>query len=339
MIVVRAPLRISFVGGGTDLPDFYRAHTGRVISATIDKYVYLVINRTPMIKSISARYSICETVNHPDELEHTRIREALNKVGIMSNIEIGSFASIPGKTGLGSSSSFSVALLKGLHHLAGKKLSPREAAEAACWLEIDALQEPIGKQDQYATAIGGFNIFQFNKDDTVDINPVLLGYESACKLEDHMMLFFTGITRSASDVLGKQRTEMDKKIKVYQDMAAQVPFFETALLAGNIEKMASMMHEGWLMKKSLTEGISSSLIDNFYEEARKSGAWGGKVLGAGGGGCILMLVPPEKHKSVREKMLFIAKENNLNGFQEIPVKFVQSGAEVLLNDTQGNDDC
>ena len=332
MIVVRAPFRISFVGGGTDLPDFYRQHQGAVISATIDKYVYIIINPTPMISSVSARYSITETVDHPSKLQHTRIRAALDELGIKSHIEIGSFASIQSKTGLGSSSSFSVALMKGLHLFKGKKLSQKEAAEAACRLEIDLLNEPIGKQDQHAAAMGGFNIFEFNADESVNIKPIFLGFEASSKLEDHLLLFFTGITRSASNVLGKQRTNIDKKLNEYKEMAALVPVFEKELLAGNIKGMAKILHKNWILKKNLSKNISSTVIDKLYEAGLRSGAWGGKILGAGGGGCLMFLAPPSKHKAIRAKMLLLAKRNKLTGFQEIPVKFVQSGVEVLLND-------
>src|SRR3989344_2780645 len=176
MIVVRAPMRISFVGGGTDLPDFYRQTPGRVISSAIDKYVYVVINRTPLIDKVSARYSISETVSHPSELQHTRIKAALNDLGIEKGLEIASFASLPAKTGLGSSSSFSVALMKGLHAYLGKKIGARESAEAAARLETDLLKEPIGKQDHYAAAAGGFNGLEFPPD-RLEVQPGLLGFE------------------------------------------------------------------------------------------------------------------------------------------------------------------
>ena len=178
MILVRAPLRISFVGGGTDLPDFYTRSTGRVLSATIDKYVYVVINETPLIDRLTAKYQKTESVTHPRYFEHPSIREALIHLGITrKGIEIGSFADLPSKTGLGSSSSFAVALIKGLQALLSKKMSAEEAAQAACHLEIELLREPIGKQDQYAAAYGGFNRFEFNPDGTVAVAPVFLDYK------------------------------------------------------------------------------------------------------------------------------------------------------------------
>ncbi len=331
MIVVRAPLRISFVGGGTDLPDFYRKSPGSVISTAIDKFVYVVINRTPLINKISARYSVAETVSHPSELQHTRIKAALSDLGINKNIEIASFASLPAKTGLGSSSSFSVALMKALHAFNGKKLGKAEAAEAASRLEIDLVGEPIGKQDQYAASFGGFNVLRFNPDHSVDVEPVLLDYKKRLALEDHLLLFFTGLTRQASSVLTEQKANIGNKLETLKEMAASVPAFKTKLLAGDFRGLGDMLHQGWLKKKSLASNISSPAIDNLYNAGMSAGAWGGKVLGAGGGGCVMFLTPTDKKAAVRGAVTKTAKASNLGEFQEIPVKFVQSGAEVLYN--------
>lgn len=331
MIVVRAPLRLSFVGGGTDLPDFYRLHAGRVISATIDKYVYLVINRTPLIDKVSARYSLSETVDHPGSLQHTRIRAALLDMGIHKNIEIGSFASLPAKTGLGSSSSFSVALIKGLHAFQNKKIDSREAAEKAARLEIDLLGEPIGKQDQYAAAFGGFNIFQFNADGSVAVEPVLLDYKTRLGLEDHLLLFFTGITRAASSVLTEQKANIGAKLETLKAMSASVPEFSSRLLKGDFEGLGKMLHEAWLSKKGLASNVSNNTIDSFYAAAIKAGAWGGKVAGAGGGGCLVFLAPHERKERIRAAVAEVAKAHALQEFREIPVQFVQSGTEVLFS--------
>jgi D-glycero-alpha-D-manno-heptose-7-phosphate kinase len=333
MIVVRAPLRISFVGGGTDLQDFYKKSPGSVISTAIDKYVYVVINRTPLIDKISARYSISETVSHPSELQHTRIKAALSDMGINKNIEIASFASLPAKTGLGSSSSFSVALMKGLHAFNGKKLSKAEAAEAASRLEIDLVGEPIGKQDQYAASFGGFNVLTFNSDHSVTVEPVLLDYKKRLGLEDHISLFFTGVTRLASSVLTEQKSNIGvaSKFETMKEMAASVPQFKARLMAGDFKGLGEMLHQGWLRKKTLASNMSSSVIDNLYNAGISAGAWGGKVLGAGGGGCVMFISPPEKKAAVREAVTKMAKICDLREFQEIPVKFVQSGAEVIFN--------
>ncbi len=331
MILAGAPLRISFMGGGTDLPDFYREHTGKVISATIDKYVHVAVNRTPLVPKVSARYSLSETVNHPSELQHTRIRSLLLDLGIHNNIEIASFAHLPAKTGLGSSSSFSVALAVGLHAFQNKKLNQKEAAEVACRLEIELLQEPIGKQDQYAAACGGFNVFHFNTDDSVTVEPIHLDFRKRLKLEDHLLVFFTGITRDASSVLAEQKKNIKKKQKVLQQMVEMVDLFKAALLKGNVELMGHMLHEAWLLKKTLASNVSNSIIDQLYKNGISAGAWGGKVLGAGGGGCVMFMVPPQKKDALREKILKIAHEKRLKEFCEIPIQFVQSGAKIILN--------
>lgn len=331
MIITRAPLRISFVGGGTDLPDFYRRTPGRVISTAIDKYVYVVVNRTPLINKVSARYSVSETVNYPTELQHTRIKAALLDLGILKNIEIGYYASLPVKTGLGSSSSFSVALINTLHAYLGRKLSKKDLVEAACRLEIELIKEPIGKQDQYAATFGGFNIFQFNSDGTVDIEPILLDYKKQALLEDHMLIFFTGITRDASSVLTEQKSRIDEHFETYKKMADSVFDFKEKLIKGDIKGMAEMLHQGWFYKKSLASNLSNNLIDNLYSVGLKAGAWGGKILGAGGGGCIMFLSPTDKKPAIRLAVGEIAKANNLSDFCEIPVKLVQSGCDIIFN--------
>lgn len=331
MIIVRAPLRISFVGGGTDLPDFYHRSPGRVISSTIDKFVFLAINPTPMIDKISVRYSISETVDRPDQLQHALVKAALLDLGIKSNLEIGSFASVPAKTGLGSSSSFSVALMKGLHSYLGKKINNIEAAESACRLEIELLKEPIGKQDQYAVALGGFNVLQFNSDDSVERESIFLDYKKMATLEQYSILFFTGITRLASTVLTEQRSKIDNNFETYKKMADSVFDFKNKLLAGDIKGMAEMLHEGWLRKKSLASNLSSSLIDTLYDAGIKAGAWGGKVLGAGGGGCLFFLAPPEKHNEIINALRKITESENIIEARYIPFKFAHCGTDILFN--------
>ncbi|OHB20319.1 MAG: hypothetical protein A3J67_01275 [Parcubacteria group bacterium RIFCSPHIGHO2_02_FULL_48_10b] len=333
MIVVRAPLRISFVGGGTDLPDFYTRYPGRVVSTAIDKYVYIVINRTPLIDLVSARYSISETVDHPSKLQHTRIRAALLDLGIKKNIEIASFASLPSKTGLGSSSSFSVALMRSLQAYLGTSIDRRGVAEAASRLEIELCGEPIGKQDQYAAAFGGFNTIQFNSDHSVKVEPILLDYKMCADLEERLLIFFSGLTRSASSVLGEQKSNIRKedKFQTMKEMSDSVPAFVGYLLAGDYAAMGRALHEGWQRKKSLAQKVSNPVIDDLYGAAIRAGAWGGKVLGAGGGGCLMFIVPPEAKGAIRECMRATAQKHALQEFRELPIKFVQSGVEVLYN--------
>ena len=332
MILTRAPLRISFVGGGTDLPTFYRKYPGRVISVTINKYVYSIVHSTPLVDKFTARYSKTESVLHPKDIEHPSIKAALLDLGITKpGVEVGTFADLPAKTGLGSSSSFSAALLKGLHVHLGKKLNAEETARAACRLEIDLLGEPIGKQDQYAAAYGGLNFIQFNKDDSVDIRPIFLDYKKRSSLEEHIILFFTGITRHAPDILKIQNMGVDDNYETYKKMSDSVFDFEKKLLNGDIRGMAEMLHAGWINKKSLASNISNSTIDSFYDAGQTAGAWGGKILGAGGGGCILFIADPQMHDRIRKSVGEIATKNNLKDFREIPIRFVQSGTDVLFN--------
>ncbi|MFH1088335.1 MAG: GHMP kinase [Patescibacteria group bacterium] len=331
MIIARAPLRISFVGGGTDLPDFYQISPGRVISATIDQYVYTVVNQTPLMKKISARYAVTELVNHPSELKNDRIREALLDLNILHGIEVGTFSHLPGGTGLGSSSSFSVGLMKALHATQGKKMGNYEVAEAASRLEIELVKEPIGKQDQYAAAFGGFNIFQFNPDHSVEVTPLMLDYKKKSDFENHLLMFFTGITRQTASVLTEQKANIPKKIDTLKGMADAVYQFRELLMLGDFEGLGKMMHDNWLKKKSLASNVSNPVIDSLYQAGINGGAWGGKVLGAGGGGCLLFFVSSDKKESIRSIMKQSAENNNLERFNEIPVKFVQSGAEILIN--------
>lgn len=335
MIVVRAPLRISFVGGGTDLSAFYKKSPGRVISTAIDKYVYVVINRTPLINKVAARYSLSELVDHPKKLKHTRIKAALLDMGIKEGIEIATFASLPSRTGLGSSSSFSVALMKGLHAYKGEKLTKEEVAEMASRLEIDLIKEPIGKQDQYAAAFGGFNILQFNPDHSVEVEPILLDYKKRMAFENHLLVFFTGLTRDAGSVLKKQKANTGKKFSTLKAMADSVDEFSEKLLKGDFKRLGEILHEGWLMKKSLTSGISNKRIDDLYNAGIKSGAWGGKILGAGGGGCLLFIAPVSEKAKIRKAVARAAKRNKLKDFNELPISFVQSGVEILYSADHG----
>ena len=334
MIISRAPLRISFVGGGTDLPDFYRQYPGRVISVAIDKFVYILVNRIPYTKKVIAKWRTTEVVNHASELEHTRIKHALLDSGIEKDIEIGSFADIPAKSGLGSSSSFSVALLKGLNALLGKNLSQQEVAEAACRLEIELLKEPIGKQDQYAAAFGGLNIIQFNPDDTVEVKPVFLPYNKKKAFQAHLLLFSTGITRSAGSVLSEQKLNIPDRIGTLKEMADLVFEFEKCLLASDFQSAGQILHQNWQRKKSLASKISNNLFDSFYEVGLNNGAWGGKTLGAGGGGCLLFIAPLEKQESIRKAMREFAEREKLNDFGEIPARFVECGADIVYRDSR-----
>lgn len=329
MIIVRAPLRISFVGGGSDLPDFYKLYPGKVISATIDKYVYAVINPAPLLNQTTARYSIIENVKNTKDLKNNRIREVMLKLKVNDYMEINTFADLHIGTGLGGSSAFTVALAKGLSAHMGKKTGNQEIAEIASDIEINVLKEPIGKQDHFASSFGGFNIFQFNPNGTVDIEPILLDYKKRINLENHMLVFYTGITRQASSVLFEQKVNIQNSLETIKSMVKLVDLFEKKLMKGDFETLGKLLHENWIKKKALASKISNQLIDKLYETGMKNGSWGGKLLGAGGGGCILFLAPLQKKRKIRSAITLEAKKLKLPELKEIPVKFVQSGVEII----------
>ncbi len=331
MIITRAPVRISFVGGGTDLQGFYTRYPGRVISTAINKHVYVIVNRPPLVRHVSARYGESENVDHPSQLKNSRIREALLHFGILSHINVATFPDVPVKTGLGSSSSFSVALMKALLVSQGKKVDKREVAELASHLEIDLVKDPIGKQDQYAAAFGGFNIFQFNPDHSVDVTPVRLDFKKRFEFENHLLVFYTGISRLASSVLTEQNKNIERDFETLKKISDSVLEFEDKLMKGDLKGLGTMLHEGWLRKRTLASNVSNQVIDDLYEAGTSAGAWGGKILGAGGGGCILFMVPPARKERVRENLKKMAVQNNLHDFMEIPIRLAQAGVEVLMN--------
>ncbi|MEK7089420.1 MAG: GHMP kinase, partial [Patescibacteria group bacterium] len=289
------------------------------------------LNRPPLNKKISVRYSTNEEVDHLSKLKNDRFREALTDLGFHSGIELATFTDVSVNAGLGSSSSFSVGLMKALHLAKGRKLDPRETAEEASRLEIELVGEPIGKQDQYASAHGGLNVFQFNKDESVDVFPVHLDYKRRYDFENHTLLFFTGMRRLASSVLIEQNANAEKNFETLKRMADSVPEFEARLTRGDFKGMGEMLHEGWLMKRTLASNLSNAIIDDLYATGMKNGVWGGKILGAGGGGCIMFLAPLEKKEAIRCAMAKTAKKHSLEDFSEIPVHFVQSGVEVIAN--------
>ncbi|MEK7090452.1 MAG: GHMP kinase, partial [Patescibacteria group bacterium] len=303
----------------------------RVISSAIDKYIYVAVSRPPLVRGVSARYSISELVEHPRDIKNNRIRAALIDSGITSNIDVSSFSDVPIKSGLGSSSSFSVALVKGLYLSKGAKIDRAENAERAAHLEINLVGEPIGKQDQYASAFGGFNIFQFNSDESVDVIPIRIDFRLRSEFCKHLILFFTGISRDAVSVLGEQVTKTDSNFEILKKMSDSVYVFRDKLLARDFNGLGGMLHDGWILKKGLASKVSNSIIDEFYEAGLVAGAWGGKLLGAGGGGCILFMAPPAKKSALRLALADVAQKKNQQAFAENPFNFGQTGADTLLN--------
>jgi len=325
MIITRSPLRITLGGGGTDLPSYYRQHGGFLIAAAIDKYVYVTVMR-PFVEGIFLKYSKLEHVRQVEEVQHPIIREAVRMLGFRTpQVEITTLADIPAGTGLGSSGSFSTALLKALYAHRRRLLHPDELAELACEIEINRLGEPVGKQDQYAAAYGGVSCFTFNRDDTVEACPLAMSMDALFDLEDNLLLFFTGFSRSAGSILKdqKERTEqadavMLKHLHDVKDLALRS---RKALESGNTALFAELMHEQWEQKKRRSEGMSNPQIDEWYELGRRNGAIGGKLVGAGGGGFLLFYA--EDHRRLRSAMAAA-------GLEEVPFRFDFEGTKVLF---------
>ncbi|HEY9718555.1 MAG TPA: hypothetical protein V6C69_13875 [Trichormus sp.] len=297
MIIARSPLRISLGGGGTDLPSYYEKHGGFLIAAAIDKYVYITVHET-FIDELIIKYSQMERVGSAADVKHPIIREALKLTGItQTNLEITSMADIPAGTGLGSSGSFTTALLKALHHYRKNLMHPRELAEQACHIEIDLLQEPIGKQDQYIASYGGITCFEFHPEGDVTAWPINISTETLYNLEDNLLLFFTGYSRSASSILKEQHErskaddpDMIENLHFVKDLGYDVC---EAIESGELQKFGELMNDHWQHKKKRSGNMSNNQIDQWYEVARENGAIGGKLIGAGGGG-FLMFYTEEK---------------------------------------------
>jgi len=322
MIISKTPLRISFVGGGTDFEDFYKKYPGRVLSTSIDKYIYLGVN-PKFDGQIRVSYSQTENVFHCSEIQHPIVRAALEETGIENGVEIVSVADIPAKgTGLGSSSSFTVGLLRALYHYQGKQILPDELANLACHIEINKLGAPIGKQDQYAAAFGGLNVVTFNADGSVLVEAITLSPKIKEDFQNYILTFYTGIERQASGVLMEQKQNIENKFEFLKKMSDTVLPFKDALVNGDFRQMGSIMHQNLLLKKELASGISSSHIDQMYQKALVAGAYGGKILGAGGGGFLLVLAPPEKHQSIKAA---------LSEYKNVPFKFSEGGSCIVLD--------
>jgi D-glycero-alpha-D-manno-heptose-7-phosphate kinase len=326
MIITRSPLRITLGGGGTDLPSYYRNYEGFLSAAAIDKYVYVTINR-PFVEGIFLKYSSLEIASTIGEIQHNIIREALSMQNLKTpQIEITTLADIPAGTGLGSSGSFTTALLKCLYAHRKKHLHQEELAELACHIEIDRLGEPIGKQDQYAAAYGGITCFEFLKDDKVIAKPLNITIDTMFDLEDNLLLFFTGYSRSASGILKDQQTrsqknddEMLKNLHYVKELGLRS---KVALEAGDTELFGELMHEHWDHKKRRSGGMSNPQIDDWYELGIKNGAVGGKLVGAGGGG-FLMFMAKDRNK-LRHAMTSA-------GLEEVRFKFDFEGSKVVLS--------
>lgn len=326
MIIARSPLRITLGGGGTDLPSYYREHEGFLIAAAINKYVYVTVMR-PFTEGIFLKYSQLEHVASVDEVSHRIIREALSMQNLRTpQIEITTLADIPAGTGLGSSGSFTTALIEALYAHRRRLIHPQELAELACHIEIDRLGEPIGKQDQYIAAYGGLTCFTFHQDDRVTAVPLKISTDTFFDLEDNLLLFFTGYSRSASGILNDQNTRTrdcdDAMLTNLHFVKALGYQCRDALVDGDPVRFGELMHEHWEHKKRRSRGISNAEIDEWYELGMKNGAAGGKLVGAGGGG-FLMFYAADRGK--------LRRAMTRAGLEEVRFAFDFEGTRVVLS--------
>lgn len=325
MIITRTPFRISFAGGGSDLKSYYLNHGGAVLSAAINKYIYLSLHPYFLKDGYLLKYSKHESPNSIEEIEHKIIKQVFMDYKI-KGVDFNSSADIPGGTGLGSSSAFTVGLINLCKAYTERHISKEEIARRACEVEIEKLKEPIGKQDQYACAVGGLNFITFNQNDTTFIEKVFIKKEGFKKLQDNLLMFYTGTTRSASDILTEQsrNTSFDEaKIKNLHKMVQLTYDLREELFKNNIDAVGEILHSGWMYKKELASGISSENIDYYYNLAIKNGASGGKLLGAGGGGFFLFYVQKENHEKVR---------NALKNLSELEFEFDNLGTTIIYYD-------
>ena len=326
MIITRTPLRISLGGGGTDLPSYYLSHGGFVISAAINRYVYITLHRT-FQKNFIIKYSHLETTDSVSAIAHPIVREALTMHGMQPQLEVVSMADIPAGTGLGSSGSFSVGLLRAIYAFKREPITSQALAEEACYIEIDRLKEPIGKQDQYIASYGGLICMEFSKDGKATVTPLRLSNETMHDLEDNLLMFFTGYSRSAGAVLQDQKTRTEKADSSMIDNLHYIKQLgydiRKALESGQTETFAKLMHEHWLHKKKRSASISNAQISDWYDQAYANGALGGKLIGAGGGGFLLFYAGDRS--ALRKKMAEL-------GLTEVRFHFDHDGSKVLVND-------
>lgn len=326
MIITRAPFRVSFCGGGSDLPDYYEQYGGCVLSTTIRKYMYLTLHKYFYNDQIVLKYSKTESVTDYFQIEHRIFRQCLTDFDI-KGVEITSMADIPSGTGLGSSSSFTVALLHLLYTYMGQYVSKYKLAKEACEVEIKKLGEPIGKQDQFAASFGGLKFYEFHPNGFVSVEPIIMTLQSYSQLEQNIMMFYLGGKHSASSILKEQNRNIKTadKAKAQQRMCELTKMLKEELQKNNIDAMGEMLHENWMLKKSLASGISNPLIDETYERAMSAGALGGKLLGAGGAGFMIFYVRPERQETVRTA---------LGHLREMDFEIDNSGASIVHVDKE-----
>ena len=322
MIVTQTPLRLSFFGGGTDFPGYYRVDGGAVLTTAIDKYVYVIVKER-FDDDIYINYSIKEIVQSVDAIRHDLVREAMRTAGVDRGVEITTLADVPSTgTGLGSSAAVTVGLLHALHTYRGRLVDARTLAEQACRVELDILDRPIGRQDQYISAYGGLRAIRFHPDDRVDVDHIRAAPGTVRRLQSRLLAFFTGRTRSSSAILDRQQRRIDQTRTDLDQLKACAHEAHDLLAAGRLDEFGELLDTAWRHKKALAEGVSDAAIDKLYDRAQAAGALGGKIAGAGGGGFLVFYVPPSRQDDVRQA---------LAPLRELPVAFDPGGARVVFN--------
>jgi D-glycero-alpha-D-manno-heptose-7-phosphate kinase len=322
MIVTQTPLRVGLVGGGTDLPGYYREHGGRVLNAAIDKSIYVIVKQR-FDDDIYVNYSQKEIVSRVEDIQHELVREAMYMTGVRSGVEITTLADIPSAgSGLGSSSAVTVGLLHALFAYQGRQVTAAELAERACAIEIDRCRKPIGKQDQYAAAYGGLCDLHFGPGDHVDVEQITLSPPTRRLMSSELLLFYTGITRSANVILGEQSANTADRLPQLAQLRDLAGEAADGLRGGDVEAVGVAMNKSWQAKRALASGVSNSQIDEAIESALAAGATGAKVTGAGGGGFLLMVCPLERQRAVRD---------SLSQMRELPIKIDPYGSRVVFN--------
>jgi D-glycero-alpha-D-manno-heptose-7-phosphate kinase len=321
VIIVQTPLRISFFGGGTDFPDYFRSEGGCVLSSAINKYIFVVIKER-FDDLLRIGYTRTEIVENVDQVSHELIREALRKTGVRKGVEIITMGDIPAGTGLGSSSTVTVGALHAMYAYQNTPVTIQQLAEQACDIEVNIVNKPIGYQDQYIAAYGGLRFIEFKTDGQVTVEKIELDLEIQRRINENMLLFYTGVTRKSESILSQQKDNISARLPVLRKLKSMAYEAREALVAGKIEDIGYLLHESWQLKKQLASGISNNDLESCYEAAIAVGALGGKITGAGGGGCLLLICPPEKREKVR---------NALSGLRELPFKMDPDGTKIILN--------
>lgn len=322
MIIVQTPLRVSFFGGGTDFPSYYLQEGGCVLTTAIDKYIFVTIKER-FDRKLRVGYTKTEMVDSLDEIHHELIRESLRQAGISTGVEITTMGDIPSEgSGLGSSATVTVGALHAMYSLLGELVPAERLAREACHIEVDLLGKPSGMQDQYIAAYGGFRFIEFKSSGNVEIERISLSPESRKKLNENTMLFYTGVTRQSDTVLTEQKQNINNKLTILKEMKHIAYIARDQVLSGNVDAIGELLHESWVLKRQLASLISNSMVDEMYCLARKAGAIGGKISGAGGGGFLLLYCPYEYQDAVRA---------SLSGLQELPFKLEPDGSKVIFN--------